>query len=289
MGVSTVSKVVAVVTRAIWECLVETYMPWPKEQDWRTIAREFEERWNFPNCVGALDGKHVVIQAPACSGSQFFNYKGTFSIVLRAVVDASYCFRVVDVGGHGRSSDGGILRASDFGRDLQEGCLNLPPPASIPGAGHLGPIPYTFVGDEAFPLKPNLMRPHAAPVVPGSPRRVFNYRLSRARLVVECTFGILSAQWRIYRRVIALKPKNVDACVKATCMLHNFIRASSPGQARERSQQLTRMEERPTAGLQSITHAGSNNATREAKAVREKLTNYFVSEEGMVPWQTSIP
>lgn len=48
MGVSTVSKVVAVGTRAIWECLVETYLPWPKMEDWRTIAREFEERWNFP-------------------------------------------------------------------------------------------------------------------------------------------------------------------------------------------------------------------------------------------------
>ena len=54
----------------------------PTPDEWRSIAEEFEERWNFPLCCGAVDGKHVVLKAPANSGSQFFNYKGTFSLVL---------------------------------------------------------------------------------------------------------------------------------------------------------------------------------------------------------------
>ena len=48
------------------------------------IAKQFEERWNFPNCLGAIDGKHIILQPPATSGSFYYNYKHTYSIVLLA-------------------------------------------------------------------------------------------------------------------------------------------------------------------------------------------------------------
>ncbi|XP_055782815.1 uncharacterized protein LOC129858004 [Salvelinus fontinalis] len=208
-------------------------MPVPKEEDWRAIAAEFLGRWNFPNCLGSIDRKHVVIQAPPCSGSQFYNYKGTYSVILLAVVDAIYYFHVVDVGAYGKGSDGGTLRDSAFGQALQDGTLEIPPPASLPGAEDLGPVPHIFAGDEAFPLRPNLMRPYAGRQLP-LPVRIFNKRLSRARLVVECTFGILEARRRMYRRVLCLSPSNVDACVKATCVLYNYPRRSF--------QELLRME-----------------------------------------------
>ncbi|RXN04065.1 nuclease HARBI1 [Labeo rohita] len=216
VGVSTVAGIVGEVARAIWDALVQEVMPVPTTEDRRSIATDVLHRWNFPNCLGSIDGKHVVIRAPDNSGSLFFNYKGTYSVVLLAVVDAQFCFRVVDVGSYGRTSDGGVMANFTFGQALRNGTLGLPQDALLPGAEHLGPQPHVFVADEAFPLRRDLMRPFPGQKL-SSRQRIFNYRLSRARLIVENAFGILTAQWCMYRGVIEISPANVDACVKATC------------------------------------------------------------------------
>ncbi|XP_077148278.1 uncharacterized protein LOC143808983 [Ranitomeya variabilis] len=78
------------------------YMEFPRTPDeWRKIAIGFEQQWQFPNCGGALDGKHVRITQPPNTGSFFFNYKGYFSVILMALVNANYEFINVDVGMNG--------------------------------------------------------------------------------------------------------------------------------------------------------------------------------------------
>ncbi|KAJ8343120.1 hypothetical protein SKAU_G00330480 [Synaphobranchus kaupii] len=285
-GISTVASIVPSVARAIWSSLVANYMPVPREEDWCAIAEGFRQRWNFPNCMGSIDGKHMVIQAPPNSGSAYHNYKGTFSIVLLAVVDARYLFRVVDVGAYGRQSDGGTLANSAFGKALVAGTLNLPGDHLLPGAEYLGAQPHVFVADEAFPLQRHLMRPFPGSNLPHT-KRVFNYRLSRARMAVECTFGILAAQWRLYRRVVCLTPRNVEACVKATCVLHNFLRWTTRDQASPLPDRVREgREAQPPGGMLHLHRVGSNNATREAMRVRETYTSYFCSALARSPCMT---
>ncbi|KAJ8034389.1 Protein ALP1-like [Holothuria leucospilota] len=176
-------------------------MPVPDADLWKSVANQFETRSNFQNCIGALDGKHVVIQAPPNSGSMFFNYKGTFSIVLLALVDADYKFIAIDVGAYGRNSDGGIYASSSLGQMLETDTLDVPGPKVLPGAPHLGTVPHVIVADEAFPLKTYIMRPCPGRHL-GEERKFFNYRLSRARRIVENAFGILRTKWQIYQRKI---------------------------------------------------------------------------------------
>lgn len=79
------------------------------EEEWSHIAEEFYKRWGFPNCLGALDGKHVAFRPLRSEGSRFFNYKAFNSVVLLALVDANKKFIYVDVGALGRISDGGVF------------------------------------------------------------------------------------------------------------------------------------------------------------------------------------
>ena len=112
MGKSTVCKIISEITEAVYNVLQADYLKTPTKEKWSQIKEEFWKKWNFPNCCGALDDKHCEIQAPKQSGSDYFNYKKTFSIVLMALADANYCFTYIDIGAIGRQSDGGIFKNS---------------------------------------------------------------------------------------------------------------------------------------------------------------------------------
>lgn len=95
-----------------------------------------------------------------------------------AAVDSEYKYTLIDVGAEGRRSDGGVLKNSEFGKALESRNLGLPSAGELPGTGIVAP--YAFVGDEAFQLREDCMPPFPAKQLRDD-RRVFNYRLSRAR------------------------------------------------------------------------------------------------------------
>ncbi|XP_075159190.1 uncharacterized protein LOC142232326 [Haematobia irritans] len=92
LGKTTVRNIVLETYEIIWRVLSPTYISEPTTSQFRDIANDFETMWDIPNCVGAIDGKHVAMKCPANSGSMFYNYKKHYSVVLMGVCDAKYTF-----------------------------------------------------------------------------------------------------------------------------------------------------------------------------------------------------
>lgn len=85
--------------QALQTVLAPLHMPAPAQGLWTRNAEQFYDLCNFPSCVGAIDGKHITVEA---RGSATFNYKKIHSIILLlAVVDAHYKFVIVDIGEYG--------------------------------------------------------------------------------------------------------------------------------------------------------------------------------------------
>jgi hypothetical protein len=112
----------------------------PTAEEWKRIANGFKIRANFPNRIGAVDGKHIRINKPAHSGSLFYNYKRYFSLILIAISDADYRFISIDVGAYGKCSDSTVFKDSVF-YELVNGRLNIPGKSPI-SAVDPKPIPH---------------------------------------------------------------------------------------------------------------------------------------------------
>ncbi|KAK3798318.1 hypothetical protein RRG08_034716 [Elysia crispata] len=164
MGLTPVAGIVSETVDILWEELQPVHMPAPTRTLFETIATEMWKVWNFPLCIGALDGKHVRVRCPKNSGSMFYNYKHFFSIVLQALVDAHYRFIVIDVGGYGKQSDGGTFQASSLYQAIMSGTLQIPEPTTLPDSNDVAP--FVIVADVAYPLMNCLMKAYGGQNLP---------------------------------------------------------------------------------------------------------------------------
>ena len=152
-------------------------------------------------------------------GSCCYNCKGFHSLVLMAVCDANYCFRLVDIGGFGRDNDAAIFGQSEMGIAFDHEEFDIPDPRNI--NGHT--LPYVLVGDDIFQLKPWLMKPFPGRSL-NEKQLVYDYRLSRCKRTIENAFGILAVGWRILRRPIRSSVNTVEKIIKACVCLHNYLK-----------------------------------------------------------------
>jgi len=280
LGKSTVHTIIDECLAALLVVLKDQIKAPSTTEAWQAVIDEFFHRWNMPNTFGAVDGKHVHMQAPPNSGSHFFNYKNRHSLVLMAVADARLRFMYVDIGCQGRVSDGGVWANCSFKQALDNNSLSIPSSGPLPGTQVQAPN--VLVADDAFPLSANLLKPYSGTGTQLSMRQlIFNYRLSRARRVIESAFGILVARFRIFKTDIAVSVQRIKILTKVCCCLHNlltnqssYIRSSDLDQEDLLSGLVVPASWRnESSTFQPLANRGGRPTT-EGTMARELFTNY---------------
>lgn len=202
----------------------------------------------------------------------------------------------MDCGCQGRISDGGVYRNTELYKKISRNDLHLPASMSLPLREER--LPYVFVADSAFALTENMLKPYPGLHAKGTKERIFNYRLSRARRIVENVFGILSAIFRVLKKPFLLEPQKVTNIIMTCCLLHNFLRRSkqsrslynppgtfdteNEGEVRPGS---WRNDPEGHTSLLSLRNIPIR-APLSAKAIRDTFAEYFVTD-GAVAWQNN--
>ena len=291
---NTISKVVREVCQAIVDEYTEEQLSMPEtEEEWKAIANAWYKRWNFPHTIGAIDGKHIACRKPENSGSEYWNYKKYYSIILFAMVTSDYKFLYVDVTGTGSLSDAQIYNASDLRAGLENNdIVGWPQPDPLPHDTE--DMPYFIVGDDAFSLRTYLMKPYKNRCT--REERIFNYRLSRARRVVENAFGILANRFQLLLTTMKHEPETVALIVKACVLLHNLMRTRYPvlqNQMVDREDRDNNMNHVPGAWRREgelddtiiDNIVAPNRPSKMGKAQRNLIKHWVNSPVGSVPWQ----
>ena len=205
------------------------------------------------------------------------------------MVDANYKFIAVDIREYGANTDSNVFRLSTWGDKFINNQLKIPGPKKLPEYNDEGPLPHVIIGDEAFPCLHNLLRPYPRydNRTLAKPEAVFNYRLCRARMPVECAFGILAQRFRVFNRGIPLCTDNVNKVVQAATCLHNYLREDKEVDQIYAELNPNREAYLDDAGVDCLylPPLHGYRTSQEAQGVCDVFRGYFNSPQGRVSWQ----
>ena len=252
----------------------------------------------MPHTIGCIDGKRICIECPRLNGTLYYNYKGFFSMVLRALCDSNYCFTLV-LGQYGSNNDSGVLANSQMGQMSEDELLHVPPGTKLQ-KDDLHGCHYFLLGGEIFLLKKWLMRSFPGKTA-DEKERIYNYRHSRACRVIENCFDIFSARFRILQKPIRALVENAEKYVLACFALYNYLHLRDnahytpagfidsedehgnfvPGEWRSQNESAVQ-----SGSFQSINAVQGFRSRVDALEVRNRLENCLNSNERSVSWQT---
>ena len=194
------------------------YMSFPTGESLKTVGEGFQSTWNIPQCAGSMDGTHLPVTPLAMNNTDYYNCKGWYSIITQAVVDYHGLFRDLCIGWPGSVHNARVLSNSTLYTKVTNGELLQGDVLLVRG----GNIPVYLIKDSAYPLLSWLIKPfpHCSPL--SRQQKTYNYRISRARVVVEMAFRWLKVRWRSLGKKIDKFVGNVPNVILACCMLHNI-------------------------------------------------------------------
>ncbi|XP_017478775.1 PREDICTED: uncharacterized protein LOC108368434 [Rhagoletis zephyria] len=220
VGRSTVGEIVLDFCQAVCENLSDCINSYPPNQhEIRKVVDGFAQT-GFPQCFGAVDGCHIEVQPPKDDATDYYNYKGWYSVILLASCYHRSKFTYINIGSTGRNNDSYIFEKSTLKRFHETADIFTQNSKFIGGIN----VPVLLIGDSAFRLSRYMMKPF--PYSPNQPsiEKTFNYQLSRCRRLIENAFGQLKARFRKIGRGLQVAPKNINTIIRTCCILHNFLK-----------------------------------------------------------------
>ncbi|KAL8511677.1 hypothetical protein ACS0TY_018192 [Phlomoides rotata] len=174
-------------------------------------------RWQkFPGCLGALDGTFVDVHVPTTDKGRYRNRKGQISVNVLGVCDMNMRFIYVLSGWEGSAADSRVLRNA----------ITRP-------NGFKVPIGNYYLCDNGYPNCEGFLTPYKGVRYhlsewtarrPQNYQEYFNMKHTRARNVIERTFGLLKMRWGILCTPSWYPIHTANKIIMACCLLHNYIR-----------------------------------------------------------------
>ena len=267
IGRSTVCDIVHETCRAIVKVLMKEYIKFPSGDDLDHVVDEFKTKWGVPQCFGAVDGCHIPICAPSEQHTDYYNRKGWYSMIVQGLVDANYRFLDVCIGWPGSVHDARVFAHSNLYKKSTHGHLIPNKLVTISGVC----VPLYMIGDSTYPMQSWLMKPFAHNSNLSACQRNYNYRICRARIVVENAFGRLKARWRRVLKRNDMHTDNIPHVIAATCVLHNICEVHHEHFNDAWLQNTEGEHDQPATVRTRDTSIGSSHAIRNA------LVSYFRS------------